>query len=200
MKAISSATALNLFSLPAKNMRFFAVMMSFCVLINSSCPSSVIELKNYDVVVLAMGNQQVFLHLFALPSKAAIELANLLLNDKTRPSHGAAGGGNKAKASKTSSSDFSILCLDQTQKLIEFQLNLLHAVVFMTQAEVTSVAGALQIAWPVHQQGMLYFTFLLLFFSRPRGDTTNAAINPITNNTEPGLNLRPGFLFCEVSL
>ncbi|MBN1822687.1 MAG: hypothetical protein JW803_00045 [Endomicrobiales bacterium] len=66
-------------------------------------PRSLMALKNYDAVALAMGNQTVIFHLFALPTNVAIELANLLFTGKMQGTHKGSNHGKNAKSSDTSS-------------------------------------------------------------------------------------------------
>ena len=188
----------NIFSFFTGRPRLYALALSFCVLMNSFCPRSLIELKNYDVVVLAMGSQSVFLHLFTLPNKVSVELANLLFNDKNKPFNGKTGHGNKTKAAGNSSSDFSILCLDQKEMLKEFQMNVSGAGAFIPQIGIRLLTGSVKLSAVMRPQVVLYCVFLLIFFSRPRGGVADIAINMILNNAKPGLNLKPGFLLCEV--
>ena len=118
----------NIVSNSAKRARFFALLLAFCISVNNLCPRAIIELKNYDVVVLAMGSQSVFLHLFALPSKVSMELATLLFgdSDKMTPLR-AAGNKNTPKTNRDSSTDFSILSLDKSQTLKSFELGAAYA-------------------------------------------------------------------------
>jgi hypothetical protein len=166
-------------------------------LINNFYPRSLIELKNYDVVVLAMGSQSVFLHLFDLPEKVAIELAGLLFDDKTETLNNQATNSNhKPKAATNSSSDYSILNVEQRVENVT-QLGTVHA----------GMAGALNNSAQSREcirsdlegvfQGLMYLMILMLLFSRPRGDTLAAVINTTINkiNKGPGLKCKPGFLF-----
>jgi len=178
----------------------WALALSLCVLMNSFCPRSLIELKNYDVVVLAMGSQSVFLHIFALPSKVSVELAGLLLSDKSRPYNGKAGRGNRAKTAGDSSSDYSILSLDQKEILKEYQVNQGGAGTFSVQEGIRTLSGLVILMLQTHPQGVLYCVFLLIFFSRPRGGVADIVKTMIINTKEPGSSLRPGFLFYEVPL
>ena len=193
MKPIS-----NLLLFPFIRPRIFTAFIAFCILINSFYPRAIIELKNYDVIVLAMGSQSVFLHLFALPNKVSVELANLIFNDKTQPVQNRSRHGSRSKKTSDSSSDFSILrFLDEKQNLKEFQLDICQAGVFIAQVSAGFSSACSRASGTVRVQGILYLVFIMLLFSRPRGDVTKNAINLIFNNMKPGLNLRPGFLFPE---
>lgn len=197
MEIRRAKTIPNICALPASKPRFFALLVVFCILTNSFYPRALIELKNYDVVVLAMGSQSVFLHLFDLPEKVAIELASLLFDDDTQTlGEEATGNNHKPKAATNSASDYSIMVLEQrVQKVLELGAGSAGVVGAwfggMHQAAMLEYFGLFAV------YGMTYFMFLMLFYSRPRGDTASAAINPIkyTINNEPGLNCKPGFLF-----
>ena len=192
----------KVFSFSAQRPRFFALMVVFCVLLNNIYPRAIMELKNYDVVVLAMGSQSVFLHLFDLPSQVSIELANLLFNNKTQTLGNKATRNHKPKAATNSSSDFSILSFEarQVQKVLELgsaftgSLGVLFAGRSLPECMKTMRLN--------YQQGIFYFMFLMLFFSRPRGDTPDIEIKQTTNifnNIKLGLNQKPGFLFIAPS-
>jgi len=185
----------NLFPFSGRKPSIFALLLAFCILTNSFCPRAVIELKNYDVVVLAMGSQSVFLHLFALPSKVSIELANMLFNDKIHPCH-AKNSNNKTKNTSNSSADFSILNAGQGQSLEKLQSGICQAVVFTGSMGVGFFTSPLRIAALAQMPGIAYFLFMLLFFSRPRGQTQITVSNIFMMNiSKLGLSLIPGFSF-----
>jgi hypothetical protein len=141
-----------------------------------------------------MCSQSVFLHLFAMPSNVSIELANLLFNDKVQPHH-AKNTNNKSKNTSNSSADFSILSGGQGQSLEKLQAGISQAVVFTGSVGIGICSNPLK-AVPLSQMfGMTYFLFVLLFFSRPRGETVIFAINMIMNISKPGFSLIPGFSF-----
>jgi len=195
MKTRQAQTISDMFVLCSKWARFFALLLVFCISINNVYPRAIIEMKNYNVVVLAMGSQLIFLHLFALPGRVSIELANLLFGDNGKMSPlDKPNRKNAPKTNRNSSADYSILSVDGCESFRLFQLGAVYAC--DTRLNLTKIVFTnLPVTFGLFQlQGMLYFILLLLFFSRPRGDVSNAANKTIINNSKPGSSLKPGFL------
>jgi hypothetical protein len=188
--------------LSVRKRHLFALALVFSMVMNSLCPRAIIELKNYDVVVLAMGSQSVFLHLFALPSKVSIELANLLFSDQMQSARQKSGHENKDKGVFNSSSDFSLLRFDEKQAITQLQPEVFGTGNIAGQSDVGFTSCQFIQRSQFHSL-VLYFVFMMLFFSRPRGNGTGDAINMTPNNIvkKPGLDIKPGFLcFTEALL
>jgi hypothetical protein len=190
-------TISNMLRISAGKARIFALLLVVSISVNNACPRAIMELKNYDVVVLAMGSQSVFLHLFALPSRVSLELANLLFGDSgimapvEKTNHK-----NIPKAGHNSSADYSLLSLDASGSM---RLSHLGAVYSCdTCVNLTKIIFAnLLFSLELYQfQAMLYFILMLIYFSRPRGDVSTIADKTINSILKPGSSFIAGFSFC----